>query len=282
MSALNLILIGPPGAGKGTQAEHIKEDFDLPYLATGDMMRAKRKEDSELGRKIDQDHQRGRPRRRRHRLRGPHRAHREGGRGRLPARRLPAHQGPGRHPRRGLSERGRTITAVLLIEAPDETIVARLTGRRQCPDGHVYHLEFNPPKEEGVCDIDGKPLEQRDDDKPETVSKRLATYHEQTEPLVERYDDEGLLRRFDGTQSPDEVHEHLRARPIDRRLAARGRRSSALRATACDHAVIVKKSPAEIDAMAAAGVIHTKVLDLLARKIRPGVTTRSSTRRPRS
>jgi adenylate kinase len=210
VSALNLILIGPPGAGKGTQAENIKEDFDLPYLATGDMMRAKRKEDSDLGRKIDKIINEG----------GLvdddivcevliERIDSEGQDGFL-LDGFPRTQGQADILDRALSKRGRSLTAVLLIEAPDETIVSRLTGRRQCPDGHVYHLEFNPPEEEGVCDIDGKELEQRDDDKPETVEKRLATYHEQTEPLVERYEDEGLLRRFDGTQDPDEVHEHLR------------------------------------------------------------------------
>ncbi len=210
MSALNLILIGPPGAGKGTQAEHIKEDFDLPYLATGDMMRAARKEDTDLGRKIDRIISEG----------GLvdddivckvliERIEKEGKDGFL-LDGFPRTQNQADILDGALAKRETTITAVLLIEAPDETIVNRMSGRRQCPEGHVYHLEFNPPKEDGVCDVDGEPLEQRDDDKPETVKKRLATYHEQTEPLVERYDEEGLLRRFDGNQSPDEVHAHLR------------------------------------------------------------------------
>ena len=210
MSALNLILIGPPGAGKGTQAEHIKEDFDLPYLATGDMMRAARKEDSDLGRKIDRIINEG----------GLvdddivckvliERIEKEGQDGFL-LDGFPRTENQADILDRALDKRGHELTAVLLIEAPDETIVARMSGRRQCPDGHVYHLEFNPPKEEGVCDVDGKALEQRDDDKPETVSKRLETYHEQTEPLVERYEEEGLLRRFDGTQAPDDVHAHLK------------------------------------------------------------------------
>ncbi len=210
MSSLNLILIGPPGAGKGTQAENIRDDFDLPYLATGDMMRAARKEDTELGRKIDRIINEG----------GLvdddivckvliERIEKEGQDGFL-LDGFPRTQNQADILDRALESRGHALTAVLLIEAPDETIVKRMSGRRQCPDGHVYHLEFNPPQEEGVCDVDGKPLEQRDDDKPETVSKRLETYHEQTEPLVARYDDEGLLRRFDGTQAPDDVHAHLR------------------------------------------------------------------------
>ncbi len=210
MSELNLILIGPPGAGKGTQAENVKDDFHLPYLATGDMMRAKRKEDSDLGRTIDRIINEG----------GLvddevvcavliERIDAEGEDGFL-LDGFPRTHGQADILEGALSKRGRSLTAVLLIEAPDEVIIGRLTGRRQCPRGHVYHLEHNPPEREGVCDIDGEPLELRDDDKPETVTTRLATYHEQTEPLIERYDDDGLLYRFDGTQAPEEVHSHLR------------------------------------------------------------------------
>ena len=210
VSELNLILIGPPGAGKGTQAESIREDFDLPYLATGDMMRAKRKEDSELGRKIDRIINEG----------GLvdddivcavliERIEREGEDGFLldgfPRTAVQADKLD-----EALARLGRTLTAVLLIEADDDVIVGRLAGRRVCEDGHVYHVETNPPESDGVCDVDGKPLIQRDDDKPETIAKRLATYHEQTEPLVQRYDDAGLLHRFDGTLSPEDVHAHLR------------------------------------------------------------------------
>ena len=111
-----------------------------------------------------------------------------------------------------LSSRGRSLTAVLLIEAPDEEVVRRLSGRRTCAKGQrVYHVEFDPPKNEGVCDQDGSRLIQRDDDKPETVRKRLAVYHEQTEPLIEWYEERGVLQRFDGTRSPDEVHDRIRA-----------------------------------------------------------------------
>src|SRR5687768_16572351 len=108
-----------------------------------------------------------------------------------------------------LEKRGRRLTAALLIEAPDEDIVKRLAGRRVCAKGHVYHVEHNKPKHEGVCDIDGTKLVQRDDDKPETIRDRLLIYHEQTEPLVERFDEAGLLRTFDGTRSPTEVHDHI-------------------------------------------------------------------------
>ena len=108
---------------------------------------------------------------------------------------------------------------MLLIEAPDDEVIRRLSGRRICVKGqHVYHVEFDPPKHEGVCDQDGSRLIQRDDDKPETVRKRLAVYHEQTEPLVDWYEGKDVLRRFDGSRSPDEVHDHIRATLATQRL----------------------------------------------------------------
>jgi adenylate kinase len=111
-----------------------------------------------------------------------------------------------------LGKLDRKVTAALLIEVPDEEVVRRLSGRRTCKkEGHVYHVESNPPKHEGVCDIDGSKLFQRDDDKPETIEKRLKTYHDNTEPLVDLYQEQGTLRRFDGTRNPTEVHDHLRA-----------------------------------------------------------------------
>jgi adenylate kinase len=106
----------------------------------------------------------------------------------------------------------RRLTAVLLIDAPDEIVVKRISGRRVSrKTGRVYHVDFDPPKHEGRCDIDGSELVQRDDDLEETVRKRLVVYHEQTEPLIAYYDELGLLRRFDGTRSPAEVHAHIRA-----------------------------------------------------------------------
>jgi adenylate kinase len=107
---------------------------------------------------------------------------------------------------------GRRITAALLIDTPDEEVIRRLSGRRVCvKNGHVYHVEFDPPKHDGVCDQDGSRLVQRDDDKPETVRHRLDVFHEQTSPLVEYYEQKGLLRRFDGSRPPGEVHDHIRA-----------------------------------------------------------------------
>jgi adenylate kinase len=111
-----------------------------------------------------------------------------------------------------LSQLGRRITAALLIDVPDEQVIKRLSGRRVCVKaGHNYHVEFDPPKHEGVCDQDGSRLIQRDDDKPDVIENRLRVYHEQTAPLVDYYDERGLMRRIDGTRPATEVHDHIRA-----------------------------------------------------------------------
>jgi adenylate kinase len=111
-----------------------------------------------------------------------------------------------------LAELGRRITTVLLLDVPDEEVERRLGGRRICvKKGHNYHVEFDPPKREDVCDQDGSRLIQRDDDKPEAIRNRLKTYHDKTQPLIDYYEDQGLLRRIDGTRNPTEVHDHVRA-----------------------------------------------------------------------
>lgn len=110
-----------------------------------------------------------------------------------------------------LDELGRSLTAVLLIDAGDDEVMRRLGGRRTCVEnGHVFHVDFNPPESEGVCDVDGSELIVRDDDKPEVIQHRLETYHEKTEPLIEFYDHQSLLRRIDGGAAPDAVGDELR------------------------------------------------------------------------
>jgi len=213
MSELNLILLGPPGAGKGTQAALLTGDFGLPHVSTGDMLRAALEAKSDLGllakeymdkgelvpdevvigvileRLADDDARDG------FLLDGFPRT-------------IDQAEALGRE----LDAHDRRLTAVLLLEADDELVVKRISGRRICrKEGHVYHVDFDPPKHEGRCDIDGSELEQRADDREETVRNRLDVYHAQTEPLISYYEERGLLRRFDGTRSPTQVHERIRA-----------------------------------------------------------------------
>jgi adenylate kinase len=120
-----------------------------------------------------------------------------------------------------LERKGRRLTAALLIEAPDDVVVERISGRRVCSNGHVYHVKYDPPKHDEVCDQDGKPLTQRDDDREDAVRARLAVYHKTTEPAIDYYEQNGLLRRFDGTRSVTEVHDHIRATLATLRLEER-------------------------------------------------------------
>ena len=143
-----------------------------------------------------------------------------GGR-RLHPRRLPAHRAAGRGAGGEADELGRELTAVLLIDVSDEEVVRRLGGRRTCVEnGHVFHVEFNPPQQEGVCDVDGSELIVRDDDKPEVIRHRLEQYHEKTAPLIEHYDGQSLLRRIDGAAPPDAVADEIRRTLATLRLEA--------------------------------------------------------------
>ncbi len=221
MTELNLILLGPPGAGKGTQAARLRDDFGLPYIATGDLLREHKSNGSDLGREAASYMDRGKL--------VPddlviamilERVEEDGPDGFLLdgfPRTIPQADALGDE----LDRRGRRLTAALLVHAPDDVVVKRLSGRRQCSNGHLYHEEFDPPKHPGSCDQCGKPLFRRDDDDPEKVRTRLAEYHEQTEPLIDYYEERGLLRRFDGTRNPTEVHDHIRATLATLRLEER-------------------------------------------------------------
>jgi adenylate kinase len=213
VSELNLILLGPPGAGKGTQAERLREDFDVAYIATGDILRKAVAEETELGKKAKEYMNNG---------------------DLVPDEVIigvileevgsdAAQDGflLDGFPRTvdqadaldaALAQLDRGLTAVLLIAAPDDEVVRRLSGRRMCAkSGHVYNVHTDPPKHDEVCDQDGSRLIQRDDDREETVRKRLDVYHRQTSPLIRFYEERDLLKRFDGTRSPTEVHDHIRA-----------------------------------------------------------------------
>jgi len=216
MPELNLVLLGPPGSGKGTQGERLQEDLRLPYYATGDILRAAVRDQTELGRTAKGYMDRG---------------------DLVPdevivdviAERIDSPEAadgfildgfPRTEPQAEalaarLAELNRGLTGVLLIDVDDDEVVPRLGGRRTCTEnGHVFHVEFNPPEKEGVCDLDGSPLVVRDDDKPDVIRHRLDQYHEKTEPLVGYYDGQSLLRRIDGAAGPDQV-----AAEVERTLA---------------------------------------------------------------
>jgi adenylate kinase len=213
MSELNLVLLGPPGSGKGTQGERLQEDFRLPYYATGDILRAAVRDGSELGAQAKEYMDRGDlvPDRVMVGLIAERVASDEATDGFI-LDGFPRTIGQAEALDSKLSELGRGLTAAILVDVPDEEVVRRLSGRRVCEtEGHIFHMEFDPPTEEGVCDIDGSRLQIRDDDKPEVVRHRLSTYHDKTEPLVSYYEERGILRRVDGLSAPDDVSDRIRA-----------------------------------------------------------------------
>jgi adenylate kinase len=213
MSELNLVLLGPPGSGKGTQGERLQEDFRLPYYATGDILRAAVREGTDLGRKAKEYMDRGDlvPDEVMVGLIAERVARSEAADGFI-LDGFPRTTGQAEALDAKMKELGRELTAAILIEVSDDEVVRRLSGRRVCvKEGHIFHVEFDPPKNEGVCDVCGARLEIRDDDKPEVVRNRVRQYHEKTEPLVSYYEGQGLLRRVDGSLAPDEVNDRIRA-----------------------------------------------------------------------
>jgi adenylate kinase len=213
MSELNLVLLGPPGSGKGTQGERLQEDFRLPYWATGDILRAAVRDGTDLGRKAKEYMDRGDlvPDEVMVGVIGERISDHEAADGFILdgfPRTTPQAEALDRE----MESLGRRLTAGLLIDAPDEEVMRRLGGRRTCiKEGHVFHVEFDPPKHEGVCDICGSRLIVRDDDKPEVIRHRLEEYRSKTEPVIARYEDMGILRRVDGARAPDEVSDRIRA-----------------------------------------------------------------------
>jgi len=210
---LNLILFGPPGAGKGTQAARLRVDFQLPYIATGDMLRANKDQGTELGLKAKEYMEAGElvPDELILAMAAERLQHEDAQDGFI-LDGFPRTYEQAKALDEQLSQLRRRVTAALLIDVPDEEVVRRLSGRRVCVKaGHNYHVEFDPPKHDGVCDQDGSRLVQRDDDKPDVIERRLQVYHDQTEPLIDYYDAQGLMRRIDGTRDQSEVHDHIRA-----------------------------------------------------------------------
>lgn len=208
---MKIVMLGAPGAGKGTQADKIAEKYNIPHISTGDIFRSNIKAGTELGKKAKSFIDQG--------LLVPdevticmlldriHEADCENGyildgfpRTIPQAESLTA----------ALKENGEAIDFALDVEVPDANIVNRMAGRRACLKcGATYHTEFAAPKKEGICDKCGSELVLRDDDKPETVQKRLEVYHEQTHPLIDYYKKKGVLHAIDGTLSMETVFKNI-------------------------------------------------------------------------
>jgi adenylate kinase len=208
---LNLILLGPPGSGKGTQGERLQEDFRLPYYATGDILRAAVKEGTEIGKQAKEYMDRGDL--------VPdeviigviaERVQREEAADGFILDGFPRTVPQAEALDQKMEGLHREMTAAILIDVSEDEVLRRLSGRRTCEaEGHIFHVELSPPKKEGVCDIDGSKLIVRDDDQPEVVKNRLAQYREKTEPLIDYYEERGILHHVEGEHPPEEVEERI-------------------------------------------------------------------------
>ncbi|MGI6054043.1 MAG: adenylate kinase [Clostridium sp.] len=208
---MKVIMLGAPGAGKGTQAKKIAGKYGIPHVSTGDIFRANIKEGTELGLKAKQYMDQG--------LLVPDevtigmlldRIHQNDCEKGYVLDGFPRTIPQAESLTRALTEHGEAIDFAIDVDVPDENIVNRMGGRRACLKcGATYHVVFAPSAKEGICDVCGSELVLRDDDKPETVQKRLSVYHEQTQPLIDYYREKGVLRTVDGTQSMEKVFEDI-------------------------------------------------------------------------
>lgn len=208
---MKIIMLGAPGAGKGTQAEMIMEKYQIPHISTGDIFRANIKAGTELGVKAKTYIDKG--------LLVPDsltvdlvmdRISQPDCNGGYILDGFPRTIPQAESLTNALKERGDALDYAINVYVPDAKIVSRMSGRRACMGcGHTYHLEFAPPAKEGICDKCGSELYLRDDDKPETVKKRLAVYHNQTQPLIQYYGHQKILRTVDGTKDMEEVFQDI-------------------------------------------------------------------------
>ena len=210
---MKIIMLGAPGAGKGTQAKMIADKYDIPHISTGDIFRANIKEGTPLGMEAKQYMDKG--------LLVPDELTVKILLDRVAKKDCQNGYVLDGFPRtipqaevldKALDERGDRIDHAIDVDVPDENIVKRMGGRRACLScGATYHIEHVPPKQEGICDVCGQKLVLRDDDKPETVQNHLNVYHEQTQPLIDFYRNKGILKTVDGTKDKEEVFEAIEA-----------------------------------------------------------------------
>lgn len=208
---MKIIMLGAPGAGKGTQAKLIAEKYGIPHISTGDIFRANIKDGTQLGREAKEYMDKG--------LLVPDeltvkilldRVAKEDCKDGYVLDGFPRTIPQAKVLDAALCEIGDQVDFAVNVDVPDENIVNRMGGRRACVScGATYHVQFNAPKQEGVCDSCGEKLILRDDDKPETVQKRLNVYHEQTQPLINYYKKAGVLKEVDGTKNMEEVFKDI-------------------------------------------------------------------------
>lgn len=204
---MKIIMLGAPGAGKGTQAKKIADVCKIPHISTGDIFRANIKNGTELGKKAKEYMDKG--------LLVPDelvcnlvvdRIQQDDCKNGFILDGFPRTIPQAEALTNALDAIGQNMDFAIDVNVPDENIINRMSGRRACVGcGATYHLVFNPTKVEGICDVCGEKLILREDDKPETVKNRLSVYHEQTQPLIDYYKEKGILVTVDGTKAMDEV-----------------------------------------------------------------------------
>ena len=204
---MKIIMLGAPGAGKGTQAKKIAEKYRIPHVSTGDIFRSNIKEGTQLGRKAKEYMDQG--------ALVPDeltigmlmdRIQQEDCKNGYVLDGFPRTIPQAESLQKAITEMGQKIDFAINVDVPDENIINRMSGRRACIScGATYHIVYNPSKVAGICDVCGSELVLRDDDKPETVKKRLAVYHDQTRPLIDYYKEAGVLVNVDGTQELNKV-----------------------------------------------------------------------------
>lgn len=204
---MKIIMLGAPGAGKGTQAKKVAKKYNIPHISTGDIFRANIKEGTELGKRAKEYMDKGEL--------VPDditigmlldRIHKADCKDGFVLDGFPRTIPQAKSLSEALSKLNEKIDYAINIDVPDDSIITRMSGRRACLScGSTYHIKYSAPKEENICDNCGSELVIRDDDKPETVKKRLDVYHKQTQPLIDYYDNENILANVDGTKDMEEV-----------------------------------------------------------------------------